>query len=241
METILQIIRDPAWQFAGIVVGAIVSFAIYGWSRDQKELAFGVLYLAPVVTTTKEFASQITVQYNGQAVQEVHSISFAIKNSGKKSIISDDFERDMRISLGKGVSVLFLGVVEQNPSNLGIDAIITPEGISIRPTLLNPGDSFVVRALTSGAAVKPAFDGRVAGVSKVAKLTQTSTRPSSFTNEAAWMLILVSTCLLGHFMLTDINLKSGAAAFALLFFVRFAFNFLWDYLRNAQGRAIYFK
>ena len=82
----IDLLRDPAWQFAGILLTAAAvasSFWIYWLQRQTKELAFGVVSSRRLLTVADEVSSRIRVELDGREIKDLHLTVYAFKNSGR--------------------------------------------------------------------------------------------------------------------------------------------------------------
>lgn len=165
----LDLLRDPAWQFAGVIfsIAAIgATFLVYFWQRDRRELAFGTFYQAPLLGVSEELAKRVQISFDGQAISNLQLVVLALKNSGNRAITKSDFERDLRIDMGVGVSILSADVTKQSPPNLAAQVQAHHNHIVVSPLLLNPKDYVLVKLLTTGAVASAQANARIVGISR---------------------------------------------------------------------------
>ncbi len=171
--SITEILRDPLWQFVGVVLALAAIAASYLQFRAtiaRKELTFGVLASRKLVAIADEVTSRVSIQLDGRSVSNVYMVEFGIKNSGNQPILRDNFDEPFRINFLKGTSVISAEVTRIHPETLAASVSIQPGSIVVDPLLLNPGDYLVIQALTSGNRPEHTAKGRIVGVSSVAPI-----------------------------------------------------------------------
>ncbi len=162
----LELFRDPAWQFAGIILAAIavaVSFWIYWLQRKTKELAFGVISTRRLLTVADEVSSQIKVEFDGREIKDLHLTIYGLKNSGGLAVPASDFARALSLQFASG-QVISAQISSQVPHNLGAKLVVTDTIVQIEPLLLNPGDQFLIQVLSSPGLPTGQLDGRIIDV-----------------------------------------------------------------------------
>jgi hypothetical protein len=128
------------------------------------------------------------------------TISIKVTNSGNQPIKSDDYERSLTMSVDAPARILTAQVIETNPSNLLPELLPDGSGgwqsqlpaelaldtdlrvIQLKPTLLNPGDSFKAKMLVS-EFTRSHFhlDGRIVGVKDIEEVKE-----RQITRSLAW-------------------------------------------------------
>lgn len=166
----LDILRDPVWEFVGGVVITIVIGVIAWWTqRRRKALSFDIISRTPLLSAEDEVKGKLQVLFYGEPVQDVHLATVMIINSGNVPIISADYERPVNLSFGEEAQILTAEVTETNPDSLQVSVDIEATRIVLRPVLLNGGDSITLKLLINrlgGISV----DGRIVGVKDIREL-----------------------------------------------------------------------
>jgi len=163
----LQLLRDPAWQIAGILLAAaavVASCWIYRLQRQTKELAFGVVSSRRLLTVADEVSSRVRVELDGREIKDLHLTVYGLKNSGRRAVPASDFDRPLCLRFAPG-QVVSAQVSSQAPLNLGAKLLVTDSAVQLEPLLLNPGDHILIQVLLSPASPRGQLDGRVIDVS----------------------------------------------------------------------------
>lgn len=116
----------------------------------------------------------LKIEYDGVVVTEPRLLTIKVVNSGRQVIRSDDFEENLQFQFGKDVRLVAAEPVATYPSEVNVELLSGPESISISPLLLNPTDQFKIQVLVDGKPSVNLKGGRVAGVQKIRRITQSS-------------------------------------------------------------------
>lgn len=191
----LEILRDPVWQFIGAVLavlGIVVALGIYWLQRQTKELAFGIVSSRRLLSIADELSSRVTVELDGQPVKNLHLLVYGLKNSGHRSVSSNDFLRALKISFPEG-QVVSAEIASQDPSNLGATLLVAESSVELRPFLLNAGDKILIQVLLSAISPSESVDARIVDVPNLVPI-DTRQRLPPFLD--SMMPLSIGTCLL---------------------------------------------
>jgi len=146
-------IRDPSWEFIGVVV-AVITFAVgyWQWSVQQgkREISYSIVSSGPLVSVDDDLNGKLRVVYDGKPVTGLALSIILVQNTGSEAIKRADYDQPIHFSLG-GTPILDYQVAYQKPSNLGAKLTEGPsKTIEITPCLLNPGDSVVLKIISAG-------------------------------------------------------------------------------------------
>lgn len=166
----LELLRDPAWQVAGILIGSFVAVWIFRAQRTRRELSFGVLSARTLISVHNSLTSRVNVTLDGRSVQDVSLVVFALKNSGNVPIQPADFQRSIFFRFASSTSLLSVEVARRSPPNLEALLVVDGDVASLSPTLLNPGEHVVFQALIAGRDQSVNCDCRIEGISTLASL-----------------------------------------------------------------------
>ncbi len=172
----MDFIRDPLWQFVGAVLAVlaiIISIALFLFQRRTKTLAYEVISRTAVLSASEEIAGKLQILFQGETVRKVHLLVLRLVNNGNVPITSADYEREVSFVFSDCEKILSAEISETTPSKLLAEIVIKEKSISIKPLLLNPGDSIAVKTLISGFEGSIDVDGRVIGVNTIGKKTET--------------------------------------------------------------------
>lgn len=171
----LEIIRDPMWQFFGVifVVIGIISSTIFNWiQRKKSALSWKIVSNTPLVRINSEVRGNLQVLFDGNPVKEIQLIIIKIINTGNVPIKSGDYERPLHLNFDENAQILTAEVIETNPINIETSAKIEGRIVLISPALLNKGDSVTVKILVNQFNNKISIDGRIVGVKEIQKIVE---------------------------------------------------------------------
>ena len=236
----LELLRDPAWQFVGVVLALLavaVPLVVYQHQRDRRELAFGVFYETPLLGVSRELAGRVQISLDGQAVPNLRLVVLAVKNSGNRPILAVDFHTPLVIRFGSGATALSAQVARRVPENLPISASLSNNEVHIPPLLLNPGDFAIVKVLTTGVAACPTADVRLAGVPRIAPINHINELPGRTKVRRNLVLMPVVALVAVAFFVTTDELPRPVLLVVLPVMVVIPIlQWLVDYLRNKTNR-----
>ncbi len=177
---------DPKY-LAPIATSTGVIVSIYLWLLNQrkKRLSYQVLANHPLVNYTEETRHRLDVRFDGERVPEAFLAVIKIENNGHLPIETKDYEARLAVNTAAGSRILMAQVVETNPADLserirdssGIVPIIErveETKITLRPVMLNSGDSITVQLLMSHAAAKLGITGHIHGISSIKEIRQSN-------------------------------------------------------------------
>ena len=171
--SLAELIRDPLWQFVGVVLALAAiatSYLQYRASAARKELAFGVLASRRLIAIADNMAPRVSILLDGQPVSNVYLVEFGLKNSGNQPILRDDFDEPVRLTSATATTTLSVQVIRTHPLTLAAEITQYNDTVQLAPLLLNPGDFIVVQALTSGSRPHYSITARIAGVPSFVKI-----------------------------------------------------------------------
>ena len=165
-----QLIRDPLWTFVGVVfalLAVIITVVIYFAQRKKKKLSYEIVSTTQLLGVKEEIKGKVKVLYEGSEVKNVHLLTIKFINTGNVPIASSDYERPLVMNVNEGATVLTHEIINEEPENIGIKVDVDGCEFNFSPVLLNPKDSFTVKALVSDLEGKPKIDGRINGVKSI--------------------------------------------------------------------------
>ncbi|WP_294261583.1 hypothetical protein [uncultured Comamonas sp.] len=151
------------------LLAIIVSYLIYRWQRNIKEISCGVVKSSSLLSVHEDISSRVKVLFDGNEVQNLKLFTIGFKNSGNIPILRTDFEYGIKVILNRA-EIISIVTDEVYPSNLVVDFENTDYGIYISPLLLNKGEYFTLNVIASTVDQKINFDARIIGVSKMEAL-----------------------------------------------------------------------
>lgn len=181
---ILTILRDGIWQFIGAIV-AVFAIGVTWWTfrlqRSITELAIGVVRHRMVLSVPDQMQKRVVISFDNQPVENVAMVDIAVKNSGTKPILEDDFNREITIRFGDGAKILSTSFLKTHPSGLAPQLYTQSNIVTLHRLLLNPGDHAILQFLVSSIDRKVTFDARITGVTELVRPFLIQRRPSLIT------------------------------------------------------------
>ena len=167
-----NLISGPFWTFVRDILAffaVVVPIAVFFAQRKKKKLSYDVTSNTPLLSVEDEIQGKIKVLYEGNEVKKVHLLTFKFTNTGNQPISSTDYERPLTISVNDEATILTYEAIDEEPKNLGAELTLSGNSITLSPLLLNPKDSFSIKALVSDFEGHPEIDGRINGVKSISK------------------------------------------------------------------------
>ena len=163
----LDLLRDPLWQFAGVVLGIGVSVAIYRLQKLNKRLYYQIISRTTLLTVREELENKVQVLYEGSPVQSLTVFLVRVWNAGSEPIRSSDFERPPSFAAVEPAQILTVVTTEVLPESLTPDLVFEAHSLTVAPMLLNPGDSLTLKVLVKNASASLKPDARIVGVTRI--------------------------------------------------------------------------
>lgn len=210
------------WKFALPLLFTVAGVAVpvWLWQADQSSKSLSIKLATKISLQPKEqdTIAGIEILVDGARLEHPHLVVFEIRNDGSKPIPAADFESPVRIQLVSETSLARANVSGKAPKDIEATLLNERQGMALKPTLLNPGDTISITAITSGAP--PIFESkaRVVGISNVVLEDGTAKRQNRIIVALLLfgsMLSLVSFSLMSDFIIkpNGIFLRRRAAAF----------------------------
>lgn len=197
---ILDIIRDPMWQFIGailVVIGIIISIILHWIQQPKNSLSWKIVSNTPLVKISSEIRGNLQVLFEGNPVKDIQLIIVKIINSGNVSIKSGDYERPINLNFDINAQILTAEVINTIPSNIEASTNIEGNKIFITPTLLNKGDSITIKTLVNQFDNHISVDGRIVGVKDIQKIADIDPKIQLIIKLNGILTGMIMTILLG--------------------------------------------
>lgn len=195
----LELFRDPAWQFLGVVLtlaALATTVLIYWLQRQRKSLSYEVVSKNQLLTVREELEGRLQVLYEGHPARDICLIVIKFFNSGSVAISSTDYERPVSFMTGTASKILSAVVTDVDPENLAVNITVEDARVIILPVLLNGKDSITLKLLVSDFSGSVVVDGRIVGVQRVTQVGQSNGY------QALFMVIALACFALGAYLLT---------------------------------------
>lgn len=180
----LELLRDPLWQFVGVLLALLAigaSIAIYRLQKLNKRLAYEIVSRANLLTVREELENKVQVLYDGGPVRSLTVFLIRVWNAGSEPIRSTDFERPLSFSAVAPAQILTAATTKVLPESLTPELVFGAHSLTVTPMLLNPGDSLTLKVLVKDASVSLRPDARIVGVTRVQEGDGSSRRFAALT------------------------------------------------------------
>lgn len=198
----MDIFHDPRY-LAPIATCCAIAVTITLWLLNlrKKELAYEILSDTPLVSVKEEVKDKVQITLDNQPVHDVHLVQVKIVNSGNVSIRSADYEGRLTITAPEGSRVLMADVQETHPPHLEkrtlaeeavsslIDKVDGHE-VTLKPVLLNHGDSITVKMLVSKVSGSLNVVGHIEGIREVRRHKESSSMPLVMANCGTFIMVV---------------------------------------------------
>lgn len=141
------------------LIAAVISIK---W-RAKKFLTYEILSDSALLTSSESIRDNLKILYNDKAVKNVRLFKIKITNSGKHPIDDKDFKKTLDFIFAADAEILTAETISVSPENLDATFIVDNNKISIKPTLLNSGEFFIIKAIISSDKSVVKCDGRIIG------------------------------------------------------------------------------
>lgn len=184
----LEVLRDSIWTFVGAVLALaaiVATLWVYVLQRPRRRLLVERVARVPLTTLGANRIPGLELRLNGELLQSASVIVIRITNSGNQPILGDDFERPLTFKFEEGSAVLHAEMSEPSPEDLKVATSCQGRDLQVERCLLNPGDTFLCRALVRDSRGRYEPSARVVGMKGIER-----SRPVSFTRPAAMIFCM---------------------------------------------------
>jgi hypothetical protein len=171
----IEFLRDPIWQGIGAILAIftlVLTIVIYVLQRNKKSLAYEIQVDTELLTVRESIAGKVQVLFDSKPVQNVRLVVMRIFNSGNIPITASDFEQPLFFTFDENTLILIGEVVQTIPPTLRPSFRFSDSEFILNPTLLNSGDTIVVRFLLSDYKQKIFANSRIMGVKDIKEVKE---------------------------------------------------------------------
>lgn len=161
----MKSLLDPTWIGVLIaILSLVVTTIFYYKSRHKKSLSYEILSESPLISVDAQIKGKLQISLNDKPVGNLHMILIRFINDGNLPISANDYERPVSIEFVDTSNIISAEFVNANPDNLVTTLTVGNGSVSIKPVLMNSGDSFTVKILVSEYNGEFGVDTRILGV-----------------------------------------------------------------------------
>lgn len=177
------------------IITAISIAYFVNWWRLRKSLAYIVKTYTGILSVDSEIGEKIQVSYDGKPVMNARFFVITFLNDGRQPVEESDFKKTIDFVFSDGAQILSSEVINLNPHDLEIDKEERGNVLSIKPLLLNKGDSFEIKGVINSDTEEVTCKARIVGIKQVRRIHQSKPLTISF----ARGILLLFVLLLGFF------------------------------------------
>lgn len=207
----LDLLRDPVWQFVGALLALITiasTIIMYLIQRQRKRLSYDVISTSQLLTIREELEGKLQVLYEGQPAHDIRLLVVKLMNSGNIAVSSSDYERPVSFETGPSSKILSAVVTEVDPQNLDADVTVGDGRVTLKPLLLNPADSVTMKILVSDCIKPITVDGRIIGVNKIGNVEKASGHYVLILSGCLILMLAATYLFFNSFQVTEARLAA---------------------------------
>jgi hypothetical protein len=180
-------LRDPIWQFAGVILGLIsivVSIILYYFARARKNLSYEILAATSLlkVSETARGIGKLEVTLDDKNINGLYNYLIRFSNRGNLPIEMKDFSVSLTIAFKEPGKIIDCQIIDARNKDLkGVlnksVEFIRPNndgekfGAVLKPVLINPKDWFTVQIVAEHQTLSEILIiGRISGVEEITRL-----------------------------------------------------------------------
>lgn len=195
MEWIWESLSRNPFSALSVII-AVTVLIVFQWWRQRKSLRYTVVSDESITDVRTEFNDRVKILFDDKPVKAVSLIVAEIVNDGWIPIEDKDFFEPVTISFGHRAEIMNCEVTECIPSNLNVELASETTQVTIKPLLLNRGDSIRIKALVENYQKPVIVAGRIKGVPQIKPIKTGSSRLESlsltFSALIGFVLILIA-------------------------------------------------
>lgn len=212
-----------------------VSTCLWILAQKRKDLAYEVMTSHSLMEVSGNARHLLDVCFNGHHVKDVAVVLVRIVNSGHLPILPGDYQSRLTISPGVGTKVLYAEVTDTEPVAL-LDELetnsliekIDETRVTLRPLLLNQGNTVTVQLILSNPAQRITVGGHIQGIRDIGLRRGASPWPTIMINVGA-LIMAISMLLFDGTRLQSLE---------FIHLMPFAFAFLTGYIIVWSGLSL---
>lgn len=165
-------------KISALFLGVVLPILLFAFSpmwthlfESTKSLEYESQYIIELSNriTGLEKWENLEIKYENEKLENPHIIGIKFANSGDVSIQRQDFDSQLNVIFDQDVKIIGHKFVEVNPKDIDLVSSVASHMISINPTLLNSGDSFILEVIIDGKNTDFIASARVSGINGLAK------------------------------------------------------------------------
>ena len=189
----LDILRDPIWQFMG-VFAFICPFIYAYFKRNKKILEYKIISKSKLISVDGSLQNKLSVLFDNKAIHYPILYIMEFANKGNIPIVKSDFDGPIEIVFPRG-DIISIDTDQQNTPYINANYKITGSVVSISPFLLNRNNVLSIKLIVDN----PGLNVRVQGSIVDGSIVERIDKPRSIfaSTNISWMFGVLSGVIMG--------------------------------------------
>lgn len=152
------------------IITAISIAYLAHWWRLRKSLAYIVKTNTAIFSIDPEIRKKIQILYDGKPITNARLFEITLLNDGRMPVEEKDFKKSIDFVFSENGQILSSDIINVNPADLTIEKEEKGNILSIKPLLLNGGDSFELKGVINSDDDTITCNTRIAGIKQVKRI-----------------------------------------------------------------------
>ena len=181
----MDFLRDPIWQFVGVMIAVVTlyfSISIPLQQKNKKEVLYEIVSTSSLSSFKISSKIKMSILFAGRHLSDVSLVYLKLWNNGSAEIEPNDYIEPITFNFGTGVKILEAIVLDTEPKDIFEKVTIeqSTHKIIIHPLLLNSKDYVILKVLLDKFEGVINVNARIKGVKQVKNLTETDLPSSGY-------------------------------------------------------------
>ena len=153
------------------IITAISIAYFVNWWRLRKSLAYVVKTYTAIFSIDPEIRRKIQILYDGKPITNARLFDITLLNDGRLPVEEKDFsKKTIDFVFSDNGQILSSEVLNVKPADLEIEKEEKGNTLSIKPLLLNKGDSFEIKGVINSDDDEITCHARIVGIKEVRRI-----------------------------------------------------------------------
>lgn len=172
LDNVLRLVPIVAVTVGILAIVSAISIAYFvNWWRLRKSLAYVVRTYTAIFSIDPELGKKIQILYDGKPITNARLFVITLLNDGRQPVEEKDFsKKSIDFVFSKSGQILSAEVTHVNPADLIVEKEEKENIVSIKPLLLNKGDSFEIKGVINSDDDEITCNARIVGIKEVKRL-----------------------------------------------------------------------
>lgn len=153
------------------IITAISTAYFVNWWRLRKSLAYVIKTYTAIFSIDPEIREKIQIFYDGKPITNARLFVISLLNDGRQPVEEKDFsKKSIDFVFSPSGQILSSEVINVNPDDLIVEKEEKGNILSIKPLLLNKGDSFEIKGIINSDDDEITCNARIVGIKEVKRI-----------------------------------------------------------------------